>query len=294
MSEAQVRLSNIAALAVLAVAAVPAVPALAQEGEDDGEKAWSNTALLTWVATGGNSTTRTLGLSDELMLKSGPSTFIFAAGAIRSEASTRMIIAVGTSTADFTVEETTTTELTAESYFARSRYERQVAPLVFVFSGLGWDRNTFAGVDNRWTVVGGVGLKVVDTEDTQFKIDIGATYVIQDDVIQAEVVDKFGGLRFGWNLSHVLTPSTSFSSTLVLDENLSTSSDVRFDLLNALAVQMSDLLALKTSLQLLWDNEPALQSLSLEFPAGTPSGFTVSTPLDKLDSVFTLGVALNL
>lgn len=294
MSEAYVRLSPIAALAFVLTATVSAVPALAQESEEGDEKAWSNTALLTWVATGGNSTTRTLGLSDELRLESGPSTLILSGGAIRSEASTRMISAVGPSPGSFTIEETTDTELTAESYFAQSRYERQVAPLVFVFTGIGWDRNTFAGTDSRWTFVGGVGLKLVDTENTRFKIDVGTTYVIQSDVVQFGDAEKFGGLRFGWDLSHVLTPTTSFTSNLALDENLSMSSDVRFDLLNALAVQMSDLLALKASLQLLWDNEPALQALSLEFPAGTPTGSTVFVPLDKLDSVFTLGLALNL
>ncbi len=185
MPEAHVRYSTIAALCLAHI--LYAGPALAQESDEDAEKAWSNTALVTWVATGGNSTTRTLGLSDELTLKSGHSTLILNVSAIRSEASTRMISAVGPSVGSFTIEETTDTELTAESYFVRSRYERQVAPLVFLFAGVGWDRNTFAGTDSRYTVVGGGGLKLIDTENTQLSVNIGTTFVIQYDVIQ------FGG-----------------------------------------------------------------------------------------------------
>ena len=51
---------------------------------------------------------------------------------------------------------------------------------------------------------------------------------------------------------------------------------------------MSSSLALKASLQLLYDKQPALQAI----PLGT-DGTTVLTPLGKTDRAFTLAVVLT-
>ena len=59
--------------------------------------------------------------------------------------------------------------------------------------------------------------------------------------------------------------------------------DLRADWTNSLAVAMSEKLALKASLQILFDNEPALTAV----PLGDAE---VLTPLGKVDSVFTVAI----
>jgi putative salt-induced outer membrane protein YdiY len=54
------------------------------------------------------------------------------------------------------VTETTTSELSAASYFARSRYDREFSS-AFAFGGAGWERNTFSGIQNRYSIVAGLG-----------------------------------------------------------------------------------------------------------------------------------------
>lgn len=47
------------------------------------------------------------------------------------------------------------------------------------------------------------------------------------------------------------------------------------------------------SLQLLYDNEPSLAALPLLSPAGADTGETVLSPLDDLDTLFTLAPAVG-
>ena len=70
--------------------------------------------------------------------------------------------------------------------------------------------------------------------------------------------------------------------------------DFRADWVNSLSVAMSDRLALKTSLQLLFDNKPSLLSLPLVDGGGSPTGTTVFTPSDQVDSVVTLTLVIKL
>ena len=68
---------------------------------------------------------------------------------------------------------------------------------------------------------------------------------------------------------------------------------MRGDLTNALSVTISDNLAFRTSLQLLWDKQPSLAGVPLEQPLGTPTGETVFVPLDKLDTVLSVALVAN-
>ena len=75
-------------------------------------------------------------------------------------------------------------------------------------------------------------------------------------------------------------------SLLVVDENLNDTEDLRADWTNSLTVAMSERLALKTSLQVLFDNQPSLTAV----PLGDSE---VLTPLDKVDSIFTVALVVN-
>jgi len=193
-----------------------------------------------------------------------------------------MRVATGTPD-DFEVTEETDTELTAENYFLKTRYDRTVGEL-FLFGGAGWDRNTFAGVENRYAFVGGAGRTWFNTESRRFKTDVGVTYTVQDDVVEnPEAADSFLGLRSSLDFFYKLTSTTDFASVLVIDESLDETSDLRADWTGSIAVAMSSRLALKTSLQLLYDNDPALAAVPL-------GDIEVLAPLKKVDSTLTLAI----
>jgi putative salt-induced outer membrane protein YdiY len=198
------------------------------------------------------------------------------------------------SVGDFDVDKSVRSETTAESYFARGRYDRSLA-VGFGFAGAGWERNTFSGIQNRYQVMGGFGRTFVDGDSGRFKADVGLTYTYQKDVAPTPGADdRFAGYRFSAEAVRALSETSRFQTELVLNNSISSSDDVRVDWLNSLSVAVNSTLALKTSLQLLWDNTPALISVPLETTGGTPTGTDVLTPSDGLDTVLTLTLVITI
>lgn len=266
--------------------------AMAQE--DEKELGWFNATDFAWVLTGGNSQTSTLGLGNVLTHLWETSTFRFELGGVRSESTLKTRGATG-SIDDFDLFEESVTEKTAESYLANARYDWAFSGAWYAYGFAGWERNTFAGFDNRTTGAAGVGRQLVDTDNTKLKIDFGGTYVVQKDVVPVPGRDEgFAGLRFTADWLQKLSGNTDFTSTLILDQNLNDTDDVRANWLNALSIAMSDALSLRTSYQILWDNQPALTTVPLFDAGGVPVGSSVLAPLDELDTFFTLALVLNL
>src|SRR5690606_22147251 len=100
------------------------------------------------------------------------------------------------------------------------------------------------------------------------------------------------GIRLGWDYLNTLTPTTSLSSLLALDENLEETGDLRVDTTNAISVAISDRLALKVALQLLYDAEPAFAAVPVLLD-GVPTGEVARVELDELDSVTTVALVLE-
>ena len=255
-------------------------------GGQEVETGWKDVAELTLVLTSGNASANTLGFKNTADYLWSNAAFQFSAGGIRTSSGTTSRTATGTPE-NFSISETTDTEKTAESYFLKSRFDRNISEASFVFAGAGWDRNTFAGVDNRYGFVTGAGRTWFAEDTRKLKTDLGLTYTIQDDVVEnPDVEDSFMGLRGSYDYFRQLTGNTGFASVLVADQNLNETSDLRADWTNSLSVAMSDRLALKTSYQVLYDKTPSLVAV----PLGDGQ---VLTPLGKVDNVFTVAIVAN-
>ncbi len=264
-----------------------------QGQDDEKELGWFYTAEVSLLFTGGNAEANTFGLGAGLRRVWDRSEFRFNAGGLRSESSKTTRTAVGTTT-DFQLNEQSDSELTSENYYARGRYDYAFSERFFAYTGAGWERNTFAGFDNRTSFAGGLGNIWVEKERTRFRTDYGITYTVQDDVVDTgSGSNTFAGARFSWDYWQQLSESASFISVLIVDENLNETDDLRGDFTNALSVAISDNLSFRTSLQLLWDNLPSLAGVPLEQPLGTPTGDTVFVPLDKLDTVLSVALVAN-
>jgi putative salt-induced outer membrane protein YdiY len=256
--------------------------------------AWKDVAEFGFVATGGNSETTTLGFKNTLSWSAGPASFELKAGGVRAESTVKTRRAVG-DPVSYTVIEESRTDLTAENYFLGGRFDRKVSEHVLWYVGAGWDRNRFAGVDNRTSAAGGLGNLWVQSDRVTFRTDYALTFTRQQDVVPAPDTDEtFLGARVSWKYAHKFGAASSFGNDLVIDANLDETSDYRADMVSSVAVAMNARLALKMSLQWLYDHEPALVAVDLFDPGDltTPIG-TVLAELDTLDTVFTASLVLN-
>lgn len=263
----------------------------------DEELGWSDTAEFGFVATDGNTETSTLGFKNKLRRAWESSSFELKAGGIRVETTTTTSFAVGTTTS-FIVTEESDTEVTAENYYLNGRFDHKLTDRFFWYTEAGWDRNEFAGIENRYTGVGGLGNIWKNEERIKFRTDYGLTYTKQDDVIEnPEVDDTFLGFRFSWEYKHKFGENTTYSNDLSLDENLDETSDFRGDMINSVAVSMNEHLALKVSLQWLYDNEPSFELINLyDIDPGLPGAVLlgeVPEELDDLDTILTASLVIN-
>ncbi len=279
--------ARLAGLAMLVTYA--AVPAMAQD--DERQLGWAFEAELGGLWTAGNQETSTFLLDGKIDYVWPRSSFNFRLGGFTTESSLTTTTAVGTGQDDFQIFEETNTEKTAEAFYSRARYDYDVSARFYVFGGGDWLRNTFAGIDSRFLVAGGAGNVWADNDRVKFSTDYAVTYTFEENVVENPFIKtNFPGLRLAYDFDWILTQSTKFESELIGDFNLDNTDDVRLDWYNALPIDISSVLAFVPSLRLLWRNDPALQTVPLlDAPGGEPIG-TVATPLQKLDSFFSLSL----
>ena len=128
--------------AMLATALAPAT-LLAQD--DEKQLGWMDVAELTFVMTGGNASSSTFGLKNALSHVWENAVFTINAGGIRTEATAFGRTATGTPTS-FTITETETSDVSAENYYLRSRYDYIVEVLRLQFAAGTLDDDDFREV----------------------------------------------------------------------------------------------------------------------------------------------------
>jgi len=276
------RLVMIAALALVIIG----MPAHAED-----ETGWSSTAELGLVITGGNSDTQTLSFKDETTRAWERSSLRFRAGAIRAETTTTIQTASGDPGVldppiDFT-------ETNAEAYYFEGRYDKKITDRFFWFAGAGWDQNVPAGIDSRVTAFGGVGNIWRDDDKVKFRTDYALSYTDQEDVFTtAASVGSYAGLRASWTYRHQFNDSTQYLNDFIVDMNLDETDAWRGDMINAVAVALSSRLALKVSLQTLYNNAPPVDLITV-VPVPTVGPLAIPLELDELDTIFSTSLVIN-
>jgi putative salt-induced outer membrane protein YdiY len=255
---------------------------------------WRNTSELSFLVNGGNAIQSSLGFRNSLRRTSDTGQLRVDAATFRTDATRIERRAVG-APGDFEVEEERETERTAERWSAQGRYDRNLNRILFASGSTGWERNTFAGFNSRAIVSLGAGARLSREDVWDFKLGAGLTYTFQDDVNpDPDGLSRFGGLRGTLDYEHQLATSTLLEMKWVVDANAQEWNDVRGDLSQSIATSLTDRLALKTTLQLLLDNDPPFQRLPLVTPDGEDTGSTVLVPLGKRDQVISLALVLTL
>jgi len=260
---------------------------------------WSDTAELGWVATSGNSESSSFAFKDTLLREGKNDLFELKLGGLKVETTDIRLYAVGGTTAFSRIEERET-ETTAESYFLTGRYDRKITEDFFWFAGAGWDRNEFAGIQNRYAGFGGVGNKWFDTDRRKWRTDYSTTVTKQENVVDdPDLDDTFFGVRLSSTFLQKFgaNDAGTFGNDTIIDENLNETSDWRVNMTNWVGLSMTSHVALKVSLQWLYDNLPSLKEVDL-FPASDPGGTgtpigTALVELEDLDMIFTTALVIK-
>lgn len=266
-----------------------AAAARAQEAAEK-KLGWAGTAELSLLFTSGNAETESFGFRSTVTHTWLDALLKIEAAALRAEQTTITRSAVGPP-GDVVVSEDEQTQLTAENYLLRGQYDHEITERVFAFGGASWEQNELAGLDSRFLIAAGMGYIWADSEPLKNRASLGFTYTMEEDVSGLDA--EFLGLRATWDYLRKLTPNTTFTNLLILDENLDETSDYRADDTASLAVAMNERLALKVSVQLLYDNEPSFVAVPREFPAGVPTGDVVPVQLDELDTIVSAALVVN-
>ena len=256
----------------------------AQEEEPtEAERPWSNSADLSLVLTGGNSSVTTLSLTDKFTYGWSRSQVVVEALALKTRTDERELINVG---GQVEVQERTRT--TAEEYSLGGRYRYRFYDGLFTFASIAWQRNELAGIQSRYTLASGLGYRVIDTERTKIATEAGADWTREDPV--ATAAEGFVGAQIRALLERQLTDVAKVDSELELLENLEETDDVRINWLAAVTASLSEVFAIKLSYQLRFDNQPVVEIV----PPGSPGGEAATFTFDKTDTRFSASLVVNL
>jgi hypothetical protein len=279
------------ASALLGVLALGPGAGLGQEAKKTGLLGpWNATAEVSYVVTGGNTSTSAFSLGTSLSRKWTRDTLLFKGYILNSRSTTTTRTAQGTET-DFIINEDSVSRKVAENYLLSGQYDRRISKILTGQAGLSWDRNRFAGVDDRIMVATGFGLVWVDKARAQLKSSAGLTYTVRQYV--GEDWESFAGFRLTVQGEQKVFESSSVSTNFTFDDNLKRTADWRFDWINSVTASISKSLALKVSLRTIFTHIPALQSLALFDALGEPTGLFVYVPLKKLDMFLTTSIVIN-
>jgi putative salt-induced outer membrane protein YdiY len=249
-------------------------------------------ADLSYVLTSGNSSSSSLGFKGDVTRRYTRHSIGFAAGGIRvSSSPSDARFAVGTPL-DFEVE-IPETEPTAAAYYGRGRYDYKLSERMFYTLGAGWERNRFAGIENRWLVDTGVGYILLSSDRTSFRAAGGLTYTSEDYTVETGRDGGFIGLRLGWDFRQLLFTGTTLTHTFIYDQSLEDSAAYRFDAQVGVHVAMNNRLGLKVNWRLLFNNDPPSTELLLFTPGGVPTGLTVLAPFKKTDQGFSVSLVFS-
>jgi hypothetical protein len=255
---------------------------------------WYSSTDLSFVMARGNSNTMNFGINANLTRQWLRTAWRNNGSFVRNDVAEPTQTAIGTP-GDFTVEPGPSVTK-SERLFFKSDLERRVTERFFWNVAGDVERDIFAGLEYRAAGALGVGYLWLKPDNSGlFRAGLAGTYTTQEEVIDdPETENQFAGIRltldgekrFGDRLQN------QFTSNLVADENLQDTDDLRFNWQNALAVAMSQRLALKFGVGVLYDNQPQLVDVPLLNVNGVEIG-QVAARAKELDIAVTASIVIN-
>lgn len=227
----------------------------ADEQKAKEEKRFSNETSLSVVNTSGNTDTLSLAGKNDMKYKfSEKWAASWVLGAIYNESDG---------------------DKQAERYYTNLRADYTITDRWYAY-GLGsWFRDEFAGFDNRFAIGPGVGYKFLTGPKHFLRGEGGLNYAYEDYTDPQEDDEQFMEGRLFGKYEWAFTEKTKFSQDLTYLQSFKDTSTWRLVSETALTTAITDILALKVSYQVLYNNDPR------------PSD------LDKTDTVFATSLVIS-
>lgn len=287
------------AVCAIFLVALPTIAPAQEQGPDKNK--WDNDTELSLVATQGNAETISFGFKNVYQKWWGAqdnSRFqLKLEGTLSQEADDRFVVATldpsqpidpddpcsSTGTTCTTVEPALKDSI--ERYLVEGRFDRKFSRRTLWHAGASWDRNLTdrSGVENRYIGFAGVGNIWWDNDDLRFRTNYGVSYTDREETTPDPLKeDRFGGLRFDWSYRNKWGKNVTYTNTWTINSSLDDTQDYNFDMINGISVTMTKKIALKVSLQWLYNNEPPLNTVDLECANPNPSDPRDTIPCDLL------------
>ena len=194
---------------------------------------WERKAETSFVSTGGNTDTQSLGLGASVVFRAAPWTTESRIAFVRNEADD--------------VE-------TARSFTADLREARALSDRVEVFGRYGYLRDPFAGIDHRNTIDGGLGYKLLMGPVHTLRVDAGLGYThegrVTGDAQSFALVNL--GSAYKWQISQ----SADITDSAVFTQSLEEHDAWRFNNAVAISAAITKVLSLKLSHDIKFNNSP--------------------------------------
>lgn len=250
--------------------------------QEQRERPWSNSADLSLVVTGGNSETMNLSLSDRFTYAWSRSELTVNASALRTETTERTLRNVG---GEVVVEEDR--NKTAEAYALEGRYRHTIRKGFTWFTGAGWQRNRFSGIDARWALDAGLGYRFIRTGFHELRAELGVNHTSEDRAGGDQA--SYAGVRGYLGYERALSGTSKLTSDVEILENLDEVEDWRAKSVTAVTASLTGAFALKASYTLLYDQRPV--TVAVTDPTGSSPDATFA--FDKTDQVLAASLVIN-
>ncbi|HOI42682.1 MAG TPA: DUF481 domain-containing protein [Elusimicrobiales bacterium] len=208
---------KILATILFLAAAMPAAAA----GE---AKPWKDTAELSYVKTTGNSKNSTISAKNLFNYDWTRAALELAAGGL------------GTNSEGGT---------TAEQYNAHEKVSLKLSGKNYAFERLGWEKNRFANIQDRWDAGIGLGRNLIDKENDRLSLEAGGGYIWEDR--RTSKNEDFGTYRGYLKYWRKLSPTAHATQDLEWLGNLKDSSGYRVNAETALVASINSHMSMKAS-----------------------------------------------
>jgi hypothetical protein len=267
-----------------------------------GEAGFSNTTEFSVVATYGNSDTATLGLGNVFRHRWERARFTARFDALRSTRAEERFVEVipneGGLSEGFTIElRDPGRTLELERYLIEASFDRDIGERTFWNVGASWDRNGDAGIVSRYVFFTGLGTVWWGRDDLRFESTYGISYTDREEEDpDPRKEPSFFGARAAYDYRNKWGEATTFRNNARFNVNVEDVADWSGDMTTALQVALNDHVALQASVQLSYNNEPALRVIEV-LAIVTDDAFinfgTITEQRDKLDTVLTSSLVLD-
>lgn len=197
--------------------------AAAAEGQPP--KPWKGSSEISFVNANGNTKSQTLSNKDRFEYGSGPALLELEAGALRAKSKSQLI---------------------AEQYFGSEKTGYKWTERDYAFEKLRWDKDRFAGVNNRYDFTLGLGRKLVDRKPDILVGEVGAGRVWEDRLPPSPANDFMSGRAYV-RYERALSATSGFSQDAEYLHSFDTPRDYRLKTETAVTAAVNTILSLKTS-----------------------------------------------